>query len=219
MRHLLFAPPFGLGHSALQRTGHLVGIKQHAPFNMAGGAANGLHQRSFRAQKTLLIGIQNGDQRTFGNIQPFAQQIDTDKNVKRAEPQIADDFNALQRVNIGMHIAHAQTLLMHIFGQILGHFLGQRGDQYAMAFARRLMAFGNQIINLRFGRTDFALRVNQPGRADNLFDKNAACALHFPRAGRRRHMHGLRAHHVPFLKLHWPVIDTAGQAEAKLRQG
>ena len=196
----------------------MVGIKQYATLSITRGATNGLHQRGLGAQKAFFIGIENGDQRTFRNIQAFAQQIDTDQNIKRAETQIADDFNALQRINIGMHIAHTQTLLMHIFGQIFGHFLGQRGHQNALAFLGQFMAFGDEIIDLSGGRTNFASRVNQAGRANDLLNENAARALHFPRAGSGRYMHGLGPHNIPFLKFHRPIINARWQAEAKLGQ-
>ncbi|CAI8178536.1 MAG: Uncharacterised protein [Alphaproteobacteria bacterium] len=107
---------------------------------------------------------------------------------------------------------------MHIFGQIFGHFLGQRGHQNALAFLGQFMAFGDEIIDLGGGRTNFASRVNQAGRANDLLDKNPARALHFPRARRGGYMHGLRPHNIPFLKFHRPIINARRQSEAKFGQ-
>ncbi len=50
--------------------------------NMSCCTADGLNQRAFRAQKTLLVRIQNRHERHLGNIEPFAEQIDADQHVK-----------------------------------------------------------------------------------------------------------------------------------------
>ena len=61
--------------------------------------------------------------------------------------------------------------------------------------------------------TDFHSRVDEPSGADDLFDENAACALHFPRAWRRRDMDRLRPHRVPFLETQGPVVEAGWQPE------
>src|SRR5205085_2321542 len=58
---LLLAAAVGLGDGALHRAGDLVGIEDHLAVDIAGGAANGLDQRSFAAQKTFLVGIEDRD--------------------------------------------------------------------------------------------------------------------------------------------------------------
>ena len=117
-----------------------------------------------------------------------------------------------------MHIAHTQALLVHIFGQVFSHFLGECCHQNALGFFGHFMTLGNQVIDLTGGRTDFASRVNQAGRANDLLNKHTARALHLPRAGGGGNMHGLWPHNVPFLKFHRAVIDARGQAETKLGQ-
>ena len=74
-------------------------------------AAHGLDQRTFGTQKTLLVGIENRHQRHFGNIQTFAQQVDADQHVEFAETQIADDLDALDRIDVGMQIAHLDAVV------------------------------------------------------------------------------------------------------------
>ena len=104
--------------------------------DVARGAADGLDERGLAAQEAFLVGVENGDQRAFRNVEALAQQIDADQRVEGAEPQIADDLDALQRVDVGVHVAHADALLVQIFGEVLGHALGQHGDQRAVAFRR-----------------------------------------------------------------------------------
>ena len=126
---LLLAAAVGLGDRALHRAGHGVGIEDHLAVDIARGAADGLDQRGLAAQKSFLVGVEDRDQRAFGNVEALAQQIDADQRVERAEPQIADDLDALDGVDIAVHVAHANALLMQIFGEVLGHALGQHRDE------------------------------------------------------------------------------------------
>ena len=103
-----------------------------------------------------------------------------------------------------MHIAHANTLIIHIFGQVFGHLFRQRRDQRAIAFGCRLADFVDDIIDLVAAvlgdRTNFYGRIDQACRADDLFDEHATGAFHFPIRGRRGHMYGLGPHRVPFFE-------------------
>ncbi len=135
------------------------------------------------AQEAFLVGVQNRDQRAFGNVQPLAQQIDADQHVEGAQPQVADDLDALQGLHIAVHVAHADALLVHIFGEVFRHLLGQGGDQRAIAaLGRHSAAFGDQVVHLGFHRADFHRRIDQPGGPDHLFGEDAAGALHLPLA-------------------------------------
>jgi hypothetical protein len=167
----------------LQRIRHLVGIEDDAAVDVARGAADGLHQRGLGAQEAFLVRVQDADQRAFGNVQSLAQQIDADQHVESAEAQVADDLDALQGLHVGVDVAHADAGFVQIFGQILGHALGQRGDQHALRLGRRVLAFGDDVVDLAFGRADDGDRVDQAGRADHLLDEDAAAALKLPRSG------------------------------------
>src|SRR5262249_38220632 len=54
---LFFAPAAGLGHGALHRAGHAVGVGDHAAVEIARGAAHGLDERGLAAQKAFLVGV------------------------------------------------------------------------------------------------------------------------------------------------------------------
>jgi hypothetical protein len=51
-------------------------------------------------RKAFLVGIEDRDQRAFGNVEALAQQVDADQRVERAEPQVADDLDALDGVDV-----------------------------------------------------------------------------------------------------------------------
>ena len=216
---LLFAPTIGFGDGAVHGTGHFVGIKNDLAIHIAGSTANGLDERGFRTQEAFLVGVQNGDQRAFRNIEAFAQQVDADEHIESTQPQITQDFDALQRVDIRVHIAHADALLMHIFGEVFGHAFGERCDQRAIALQGRFATFGNEVIHLIFHRADDDGRVDQPRGADDLFGEHAACAFHFPFAGGGGDIDRLRAHCVPFFKPQRAVVDARWQAETIFGQG
>ncbi len=215
---LLGAPPVGLGDRVLDRIGHLVGIEDDPAVDVARGAADGLHQRGRRAQKALLVGVEDRHQGAFGDVEALAQQVDADQHVEGAQPEVADDLDALQRVDVGMQVAAADAGLVHVLDEILGHALGQHGDQHALAFLRAVLALGDQVVDLLLDGPDDDRRVDQPGRTDDLLDEDALRALHLPRAGRGADERRLRPQRLPFLELQRPVVDRRGQAETELSQ-
>src|SRR4029077_10112136 len=99
-------------------------------------------------------------------------------------------------------------------GQVLGHALGQHGDERAVAGERGLAQLADQIVDLRARRADVDWRIDQTGRADHLLGEYAAGLRDLPLARRRRHRDGLRAHRVPFLEAQWSVVHAGGEAEA-----
>ena len=107
----------------------MVGVEHHLAVDVAGGAADGLDQRGLGAQEALLVGVEDRHQGAFRDVEALAQQVDADQHVEGAEPQVADDLDALDRVDVGMHVAHPHAVLVQVFGQVLGHALGQHGDE------------------------------------------------------------------------------------------
>ena len=126
----------------------LVGVEDDPAVDVARGAADGLDQRGLAAQEAFLVGVEDGDQRAFGNVEALAQQVDADQRVERAEPQVADDLDALDGVDVGVHVAHADALLVQVFGEVLGHALGQHGDQRAVALPRHRRHLADQVVDL-----------------------------------------------------------------------
>ncbi|KIU01429.1 hypothetical protein QU38_01680, partial [Staphylococcus aureus] len=124
VRDLLLAAAIGLGDRALHRAGHLVGVENDLAVDVARGTADGLDQRGLAAQEAFLVGIEDGDEGAFGNVEALAQQVDAHQGIEGAKPQVADDLDALDGVDVGVHVAHADALLVQVFGEILRHALG-----------------------------------------------------------------------------------------------
>ena len=87
------------------------------------------------------------------------------------KPQVAQDLDALQRVDVGMHVAHTHVVLVQIFGEILRHALGQHRHERAVARLRRLAHLAQQIVHLRARGTDIDGGIDEPGGADDLLGK------------------------------------------------
>ena len=119
--------------AALHRAGDPVGVEDRAAVHVARRAADGLDQRAVAAQKAFLIRVENRDERHLGQIESFAQQVDADEHVELAEPKSANDLHALDRVDVGVHVAHAHADLLQIVGEILRHPLRERRDEHALA--------------------------------------------------------------------------------------
>jgi hypothetical protein len=96
---------------------------------------------------------------------------------KRAEAQVAEDLDALDGVDVGVHVAHAHAHLLQVVGEVLGHALGQRRDQDPLARLLPLADLGQQVVDLTLHGPDLDLRVHQPGRADQLLHHHAPALL------------------------------------------
>uniref|UniRef100_A0A0N5A6Y0 NAD-specific glutamate dehydrogenase n=1 Tax=Parastrongyloides trichosuri TaxID=131310 RepID=A0A0N5A6Y0_PARTI len=220
---LLLAAAVGLGDGALHRAGHAVGVEDDAAVDVARGAADGLDQGGLGAQEALLVRVEDGDQAALGDVEALAQQVDADQAVERAQAQVAQDLDPLQGVDVGVHVADAHPLLVHVFGQVLGHLLGQGGDQGAVTRAGGGLHLVDDVVDLVAGGagdgTDLDRGVDQAGRADDLFGEDAAGLVQLPCAGGGRDEDGLGPHGVPFLELQRAVVDGRGQAEAVFGQG
>ena len=136
-------------------------------------AADGLDQRAIAAQEAFLVGVENRDERHLGQIEPLAQQVDADQHVELAEPQPADDLHALDRVDVGVHVAHAHAHLLEVVGEILGHALGERRDEHALALPLAQPDLVEQIVHLAAHRANLDLRIDEARRADDLLDDHA----------------------------------------------
>ena len=215
--HLLRAAPVRLVHRPLHRAGDPLGIEDGLAVDVARRAANGLDQRSLGAQEALLVGVQDRDQRHFRQVQALAQQVDADQHVEAAEPQVADDLDALDRVHISVQVADLDAVLVQVFGEVFCHALGERGHQHALLGRDPQVDLREQILDLRTHRAYLDLRVDQPGGTHHLLD-------HLPGPAklewrwRGRDVDGLRLDPLELVEAQRPVVQRGRQAEAVLDQ-
>ena len=181
----LAAPP-GLLDRPLHRVGHPVGVEHHLGVDVAGGAADGLHQRGLAPQEAFLVGVEDRHQRDLGQVEPFAQQVHAHQHVELPQAQIAQQLDALEGVQLAVQPLAAHVLLAEVVGQVLGQPLGQRGDQHPLSRGRPLADLVQQVRHLPAGGGHFDLRVQQARRPDHLFDRLAAGLVQLVGARRGR---------------------------------
>ena len=170
------------------------------------------------AQEAFLVGVEDRDQRDLGHVEAFAQQVDADQHVELAEPQVADDLDALDRLDVRVQVTHLDAVLVQVFGEVFGHALGERGDQHALVRRDAAVDLGQHVVDLRAHRADLDLRIDQAGRAHHLLDDVACRVAQFVRAGRGRDEDHLRRERLPLVEPQRPVVERRRQAEAVLDQ-
>ena len=129
---LLGAAAVGFADGLAHGVGHTVGVENGAAFEMARAAAHGLNQRRGAAEIAFLVGVENRDERNFGKIEAFAEEVDADEHIEFAAAQIAQDADALERFDFRVQVAAANADFGEIFGEIFGHAFGERGDEDAL---------------------------------------------------------------------------------------
>ena len=97
----------------------VIGEKNDFAIDVPRGAAGGLDERGLAAQEAFLVRIEDADERDFRQIEPFAEQIDPDENVELGRAQPAQNFDALDRVDVAVQVAHFQADIAQIIGQDL----------------------------------------------------------------------------------------------------
>ena len=212
MGHLFGAAALGFTHGPGHGVGYPVGIQNRSAFQVTRSAAYGLDQRALRAQKTFLVRVQNRHQRDLGNIQPLAQQIDANQHIKRAQAQVAQDLHPLHCVHVAVQVAHLDAVFAQVIGELLGHALGQGGDEHSLGLLDADTDFLQHIVNLRGRGPHFNLRVDQTGGAHHLFD-HAPGVFVLPGGGRGRDEYGLTHLGLELFKFERPVVQRAGQAK------
>ncbi len=74
-----------------------VGVEEDLGVHVAGAAADHLDQGGFAAEEALLVGVEDGDQRDFGQVESFAEEVDADEDVEGAFAEFAEDFRRGRR--------------------------------------------------------------------------------------------------------------------------
>src|SRR5690606_3849792 len=128
-------------------------VHHHVPVHVPRRAPDVLDQRLLRAQEALFVRVEDRHERHFWQVDPFTQQVDANHNIVHAQPQIAQDLNPLDGVNLGVQVMDFDAHFEQVIGQVLGHALGQRGDERALADLDATGDLAEQVINLALSGT------------------------------------------------------------------
>ena len=199
----------------LHRLGHVVGVHHDLAADVPRGPADHLDQRPCAAQEALLVGVEDRDQRHLRQVDPLAEQVDADEDVVHAEAEVAQDRHPLQRVDLRMEVLDLDPELLEVVGKVLGHLLGERRDEHALAAVDALADLLEQVVDLALGRADANERIDDTGRADELLDDPLA-PLQLVRTGRRAHVDRLVDAGLEFLECQRAVVERRRQPEAEV---
>ena len=136
-----------------------------------------------------------------------------DQHVELAQAKVADDLDALDRVDVRVQIPHLDAVLVEVVGQVLGHPLGERRHEHALVLFGAQVDLGEEVVDLRLRRPHLERRIDEAGRPHDLLD-------HLPRVlllvvgGRRRHEHRLRQQALELVEAQRPVVERRRQPEA-----
>ena len=206
VRRLDAAPAVGLADRALHRARHIVGVQDHVALDVSGGATDGLDQRPRVAQVAFFVGVENRDERHLREIEAFTKQVDTDQHVEDTEPQVAQNLDPLQRVDVRVQVVHLDAHLAQIIGQVLRHLFGQHGDQRSLLLLDALVELAQQVVHLPLGGPHLDGRIDQPGRPDDDLDRLLRALLLVGPGGGRDVDHLLDLA-LPFRKRQRPVVE------------
>src|SRR5579884_796305 len=132
-----------------------------------------------------------------------------------AQAQVAQDLGALQGLDVRVQVVNLDVQVFQVLGQVLGHLLGQRRHQHALALLHTLTYLADEVVNLASGRLDDNRRVYQAGGPDDLLDDLLA-VLALVGAGRGRDKEGLADALLELVPLERAVVSGRGQAKAVL---
>ena len=119
--------------SALHRIGRAVGVHYDFAAHVSRSATYHLDQRRLAPEKALLIRVEDRYQRYLGQVDAFAEQVDPDDNVERAEAQIAQDLHPLHRFDFVVDVFDADIVSFEIVRQVLRHLRRERRYNDALA--------------------------------------------------------------------------------------
>ena len=208
------ASALGLVDGELHRLGDAVGIHDDLAVEVAGSTAGGLGEGAAAAQEALLVGVEDGHERDFGQVEALAQQVHAHEHIDGAGAQVVDDLYAVECLHIAVHVGTAYVESGEVVGEFFGHALGEGGDQGALVTLDAQLYLLDEVIDLALGGSDRDLGVEQAGGANDLLGDDALAALELIVGGRGAHIDGLARDGFELLEAQGAVIDSGLEPEA-----
>ena len=225
------AAALGLGDGLPHGAGDGVRVHHHFAVDVARRPPRRLDERGGRAQVALLVGVQDRHEGHLREVEPLPQEVDPDEPIELAEAEVADQRYPLQRVDVGVQVPHAEPVLLIVLREVLGHALGEGGDQRALVALGARAHLGHEVVHLGPRRADGDLRVHQAGGPDDLLGHRPplpgvprsgalpARERELVGAGRRGHVEGLRHQRRELLEGQGAVVEGGREPETVLDEG
>ena len=215
---LFLAPPLRLVDGARHGFCNGVGVHDDAAVDIPRSTSRCLGQGTIGAQEAFFVGVHDGHQRNFGNVQALPQKVDADQHIKHAVPQFADDFDAVQCLHVGVDVPSGDAESVEVLGELFSHSLGQGGDQHAVTLLDGRADFSDEVVHLVGAGPHVNRRIEQARGADDLFDYDALGLLQFVIRRRGGDVDDLVGDGVEFIRLQWAVVQGRWQAKSVFHQ-
>ena len=108
---------------------------------------------------------------TSGRSRPSRSRLMPTSTSNSPSRSVAQDLDPLERVDLGVEVADPHAQLEQVVGEVLGHLLGERGDQHPLRRPRHAVAISaiRSSIWPLVGRT-MTSGSRRPGGPDDLLD-------------------------------------------------
>ena len=130
-------------------------------------------------EEAFFVCVENGNQRNFGKIEAFAEEIDANQNIINAHAEIAENVGAFHGVDVAVDVGSFDATIGKKFREVLGHFLGEGGGENSLALGNALVDFFDEVVDLVFAGTDFDFGIEQACRTDDLLGDVLAASFEF----------------------------------------
>ena len=128
--------------------------------------------------------------------------------------EVAEELDAFEGFDFGVHVAAADADLGVVVGEVLGHALGEGGDEDALVDGGAGADLGEEVVDLALDGADFDLGVDEAGGADDLFDDDAGGLGEFVGAGGGGDVDDLAGAGLELVEFEGAVVHGGGQAES-----
>src|SRR5215475_2513435 len=90
----------GLVNRQLHRTSDGIRIENYCAMNIARGSADRLDEGAIGAQKALFVGVEDSNQGYFRQVEAFAEEVNSDQNIKNTHAQLSNNLDPLKGLDI-----------------------------------------------------------------------------------------------------------------------
>ncbi len=167
----------------------------------------------FAAQETLFVGVENCDQRHFGEVEAFTEQVDADQGFEPPFAKVAQVLDAFKGIELAVEPFALDAFVGEIEREVFGQALGERGHQNALADGAALFDLLQEVGHLAAGGLHVDQRVQQTGGPNHLLDDLAAGFFELVGTGSGRDIDHLVDLAFPFIEFERAVVERAGEAE------
>ena len=216
--HLFHASPHGLVNRALHALGDGVRIHDDLAIHITCRTSCRLRKTSVTTKESLLVCIEDSDQRHLRQVESLSQEVHADQHVIVARTQVVDNLDTVQSRHVAVDISRFYLMPHEIIRQLLRHPLRERSNKNALPPFDTDGDLFHQVINLVLRWSDDDLRIQQSCGTNQLLHHHTARLAELKVSRRCRDIDHLMHQALKLVKLQWAVVESRGQTKSILHQ-